>query len=119
MNKREEPVRAWFMDVLSSSCGVPSSVMKAETGFRLGEKLYRADILIWDRNAKPLAVVECKAPSVPLSTKVLDQAVRYNMVLNVRWIFLTNGTTTLVFHREDGGFVPVNELPDYERMLAE
>lgn len=119
MNKREEPVRAWFMNVLSASCGVPNSLMKAETGFRLGGKLYRADILIWDREARPLAVVECKAPSVPLTTDVLDQAVRYNMALNVRWIFLTNGKSTLAFHKEHDGFVPYNEMPDYERMLAE
>lgn len=119
MNAKEEPVRAWFMNVLSNSCGVPPSLMKAETGFRLGHKLYRADILIWDRNAKPLALVECKAPEVPISTSVLDQAVRYNMVLNVRWIFLTNGSVTLAFHREGGAFVPVNALPDYERMLSE
>ena len=119
MNKREEPVRAWFIDVLKNDFKVPASVIAAETGFRLGDKLYRADILIWDRDARPLAVVECKAPSVALSTEVLDQAVRYNMVLNVRWIFLTNGKSTLAFHKEKDGFVPVSEMPDYERMLAE
>lgn len=117
--KREEPVRQWFMGVLKNECSVPDSVIKAETGFRLGGKLYRADILVWDRQARPLAVVECKAPSVPITTEVLDQAVRYNMVLNVRWIFLTNGNTTVALHKTDDKFVPVEELPVYERMLSE
>lgn len=117
--KREEPVRQWFVELLKSRCGVPASLMKSETGFRLGEKLYRADILVWDRQARPLAVVECKAPSVPITTAVLDQAVRYNMVLKVRWIFLTNGNTTVVLHRNGDNFVPSEELPSYERMLSE
>lgn len=107
------------MELLRTQCGVPASLMKAETGFTLGDKQYRADILIWDRNAAPLALVECKAPSVPITTSVLDQAVRYNMVLNVRWIFLTNGKSVAAFHRTEGGFVSVDEMPDYERMLAE
>lgn len=117
--KREEPVRQWFIGVLKNDCSVPASVIKTETGFRLGGKLYRADILVWDRQAQPLAVVECKAPSVPIDTDVLDQAVRYNMVLNVRWIFLTNGGTTVALHKTNGKFVPVDELPTYERMLSE
>lgn len=117
--KREEPVRQWFLALLKDKCSVPASVIKAETGFRLGGKLYRADILVWDRDAKPLAVVECKAPSVPITTEVLDQAVRYNMVLNVKWIFLTNGNTTIALHKVNDKFVPAEELPTYERMLSE
>lgn len=117
--KREEPVRQWFVALLKDRCSVPSSLMKTEASFRLGDKLFRADILVWDRNTRPLAVVECKAPEVPLTTAVLDQAVRYNMVLGVRWIFLTNGNSVIALHRVENNFVPVEELPDYERMLSE
>lgn len=119
MNKREEPVRQWFLTVLRDACGVPPSVTKAEVGFKLGQKQYRADILVWDRQARPLAVVECKAPEVKLSPAVLDQAVCYNMVLDVKWIFLTNGVNTIVLQKQGDKFVPVRELPTYERMLAE
>lgn len=119
MNKREEPVRQWFLNVLGNECHVPVSVMRPEVGFTLGAKQFRADILVWDRNAKPLAVVECKAPNVKLSPDVLDQAIRYNMVLNVNWIFLTNGLSTIVLHKSSSGYVVENELPDYERMLSD
>lgn len=119
MNKREEPVRQWFLNVLGNECHVPASVMKSEVGFTLGSKQYRADILVWDRNAKPLAVVECKAPQVRLSADVLDQAIRYNMALDVNWIFLTNGLSTIVLRRTVSGYVLENELPDYERMLID
>jgi hypothetical protein len=35
--------------------------------------------------------VECKAPSVLITQDVLDQAVRYNMSLQVEYLLLTNG----------------------------
>ena len=115
----EEAVRQWFIKVLSEEMHVPQGLMNSEVGFSLGGKAFRADILVWDRIAQPLAIVECKAPSVPLDSKVLAQAQRYNMALGPSWIFLTNGTLTYALHKEDGRFVPYDRIPDYEEMLSE
>lgn len=115
----EERVRQWFIGILAGRCAVPVSLMNSEVGFKLGRKQYRADILIWDRGAMPLAVVECKRPDVPLSAEVLDQAIRYNMALGLKWLFLTNGHNTIVLRKNDGKFVPVTNLPDYDQMLSE
>ena len=87
----EERVRQWCIGVLSNELGVPLHMMMSEAGFKLGGKQFRADILIYDRKARPLAVVECKRPEVELSREVLDQAIRYNMVLNVAYMIITNG----------------------------
>ena len=76
----EERVRQWFISVLSSRFGCPHHMMMSEAGFKLGGKQFRADILVYDRKMKPVVVVECKRPEVPLANDVLDQAVRYNMV---------------------------------------
>jgi len=113
----EEMVRQWFITILRDTCKVPVSLMKSEVGFKLGDKQFRADILIWDRQAAPLCVVECKRPSVPLNAQVLDQAIRYNMVLDLKWIILTNGNSTVVMHKKDGSFAVENKLPDYDEML--
>lgn len=115
----EERVRQWFIGILMQNCSVPQTLMNSEVSFKLGSKQFRADILIWDRNALPLAVVECKQPSVKLSAEVLDQAVRYNMALDLKWLILTNGTSTVVLKKNDGKFVNHNQLPSYEQMLAE
>lgn len=115
----EERVRQWFISVLENDCRVPRSLMNSEVGFTFGDKKYRADILIWDRNAHPVAVVECKKPQVPLSQAVLDQAVRYNMALGLRYLILTNGRNTVVLHRKDDKFVMEKQLPQYEGMLSE
>ena len=118
----EERVRQWCIGVLSSSVGVPVHMMMSEVGFCLGGKQFRADILVYDRKAQPLAVVECKRPEVELTAEVLDQALRYNMVLNVRYIVITNGPDTVILQRYDdnGGirYAVTDTLPDYNEMTV-
>ena len=113
----EEKVRQWCINVLRRQCAVPMHMMMSEVGFRLGDKQFRADILVYDRCARPLLVVECKRPEVELTAEVLDQAIRYNMVLNVKYMIITNGTLTYVFRREEGRFTAVGTLPRYEEMI--
>ena len=113
----EERVRQWCIGVLSSSVGVPVHMMMSEVGFCLGGKQFRADILVYDRQAQPLAVVECKRPEVELTAVVLDQALRYNMVLNVKYIIITNGTRTFMAERKGERFEFMNSVPSYNQML--
>ncbi|MBQ3613664.1 MAG: type I restriction enzyme HsdR N-terminal domain-containing protein [Bacteroidales bacterium] len=117
----EERVRQWCIGILADHYQVPVHMMMSEAGFKLGEKQYRADILVYDRKMKPLVVVECKRPEVDLTREVLDQAVRYNMVLNVRYMIITNGLKTLILKRneEDGrvSYAPSGSMPVYNDMV--
>lgn len=114
----EEAVRQWCIsELLHGQMKIPVHMMMSETGFKLGGKQFRADILVYDREAKPLAVVECKRPETSLDRKVLEQAVRYNMVLSVKYIIITNGTRTVIFRKGPGGYMPEQSAPDYEEML--
>jgi hypothetical protein len=117
----EEKVRQWCINVLRSQCAVPMHMMMSEVGFKLGGKQFRADILVYDRQARPVMVVECKRPEVDIDQAVLDQAVRYNMVLNVRYILITNGLKTFICRREenDGNvkYVFAGKVPDYNEMV--
>ena len=115
----EERVRQWCIGVLAQQMQVPMHMMMSEAGFKLGEKQYRADILVYDRKAQPLMVVECKRPEVALTQEVLDQAIRYNMALNVKYIMITNGTKTFICRRKDAGFVFVDKVPVYDEMLCQ
>lgn len=115
----EERVRQWFIGILSTDMSVPMHMMMSETGFRLGDKQFRADILVYDRGARPLMVVECKRPEVELSKDVLDQAVRYNMVLNVKYIVITNGRNTFICGKSDSGYEFLKHVPKYEEMICQ
>ncbi len=117
----EERVRQWCIGILADHYQVPVHMMMSEAAFKLGEKQYRADILVYDRKMQPLVVVECKRPEVDLTREVLDQAVRYNMVLNVRYMIITNGHRTLILKRneEDGrvSYAPSGSMPVYNDMV--
>jgi len=115
----EERVRQWCIGVLAGPMKVPMHMMMSEVGFRLGSKQLRADLIVYDRTAKPMMVVECKRPEVELTDGVLEQAVRYNMVLNVRYIVITNGAQTVMFEKGAHGFSPVSVLPKYSEMICQ
>ena len=114
----EERVRQWCIGVLKEQMKVPEHMMMSEAGFKLGEKQFRADILVYDRQARPLVVVECKRPEVEMTQEVLDQAIRYNMVLDVKYMIITNGTKTFICQKGEGGYRFISEVPDYEQMLG-
>lgn len=119
----EEEVRQWCIKVLAGQLQVPMHMMMSEVGFKLGEKKFRADIIVYDRQARPLAVVECKRPEVELSREVLDQAVRYNMVLNVAYMIITNGRQTFACRRRetDGKlhYSFIDTVPSYNEMICQ
>lgn len=125
----EEGVRQWFIGVLHSQCGIPLHMMRSEVAFDFGQevgviagtsrKRYRADIVVYDRSVKPILSVECKRPEVAIDASVAEQAMRYNYVLNVRWLVLTNGKTTYVYKRNGQSFTPCPTIPSYEEMMAD
>ena len=115
----EERVRQWCIQVLARQYKVPMHMMMSEASLKLGGKSYRADIIAYDRSLQPALVVECKRPEVELSSEVLDQVIRYNMVLNVRYIAVTNGVKTFICRRKDGGYGFVDSVPKYNEMVCQ
>ena len=113
----EEHVRQWFIGVMANQMEVPMHMMMSEAGFKLGEKQYRADIIAYDRNLQPAIVVECKRPEVEIDREVLDQAVRYNLVLNVNVIIITNGHQTYICRKFEEGYRFIDKLPKYEEII--
>ncbi|MDO8898150.1 MAG: type I restriction enzyme HsdR N-terminal domain-containing protein, partial [Bacteroidales bacterium] len=80
----------------------------------------RCDIVVFSRHLTPLMIVECKARHIPLSQKVLDQTMRYNITLNVKYLLLTNGQTQYCIQLEDDGqkVVFLDKIPDYKTLIT-
>ncbi len=114
----EERVRQWCISVLAEQMKVPLHMMMSEVGFGLGAKQLRADVVVFDRKGKPLMVVECKRPDVDLTVEVLDQVMRYNMVLDVMYMLITNGTKTYICRKQGEKYEFMDSVPTYEDMLA-
>ena len=116
-NTPEEAVRQWFISVLHEGMHVPEHMMGSEVAFKHGAKDYRADIVVYDRTARPLMLVECKRPEVALDQEVVDQAIRYCNELEVRYIVITNGAKTFVFERTPEGWQFMQKAPLWEEMI--
>ena len=117
-NTPEEAVRQWFISVLHEGMGIPEHMMGSEVSLNYSGKDYRADIVVWDRAAKPLMVVECKRPEVALTQDVVDQAIRYNRELDARYIVITNGEKTFMFERTGEGFTFMTKAPLWNDMIG-
>ena len=115
----EEKVRQWFIGVLRDSAQVPVHMMMSEVALKFGDKPYRADILVYGRDTAPLMVVECKREDIQLDREVLEQALRYNLALGVKYIIITNGQKTFGFRKVDAAGQPghENEAP-FEQMRS-
>lgn len=116
-NTPEEAVRQWFISVLHEGMKVPEHMMGSEVSLKLGRKDYRADIVVYDRRAHPVMVVECKRPEVTLDQDVVDQALRYNQQLDVKYIAITNGPKTFIFQRQADGWQFMEKAPLWEEMI--
>ncbi len=87
----EEWVRQHFVHFLIGHKGFPAARMANEITIALNQTTKRCDTICYDACAAPLVIVEYKAPHIPLSQQTLDQICRYNMVLRVPYLILSNG----------------------------
>ena len=112
----EEWVRQNFVMYLLREKGYPAGRIAIEKKLKGPGLVRRTDLVLYDRQGRPDILVECKAPSVPITQEVMDQAVRYNMELEGRIICLTNGLKHVyaVLDHENKKFAYLRKLPDYE-----
>jgi hypothetical protein len=87
----EERVRQHFVHYLISHKGFPQSLMANEVQLKLHGMSRRCDTVVYDRSLRPRVIVEYKAPTVNITQQVFDQICRYNMVLHVDYLIVSNG----------------------------
>jgi hypothetical protein len=108
----EEWVRQNFVSYLTTTLHYPSTVIAIEKEFSLNDLKKRFDILVYDGQHQPWMLVECKEPKVALNEDVLQQVLRYNISVPVKYIVITNGNTTVGWKKE-GELQLIPELPPW------
>lgn len=113
----EEWVRQHFIQYLHEVLLYPIELLQVEGAISLNGMTRRCDIVVYDEEVKPLIIVECKKETVPLSQKVIDQACRYNLVLQVPFLCITNGRQQLCCKVDFGKkcLNTIPELPKYHK----
>ena len=107
----EEWVRQLFILLLTETHRFPTAWMVVEQSITLGALQKRFDLLVYDRSQQPWMMIECKAETVALDGAVLDQLLRYNMSVPVRYLLITNGTHCMGWERTGDTLSPLQKIP--------
>ncbi|HUQ65622.1 MAG TPA: type I restriction enzyme HsdR N-terminal domain-containing protein [Flavitalea sp.] len=110
----EEWVRQNFIRYLIHKKNYPSTLIALEKKIMVGEMAKRFDILVFNQQHQPWMMVECKSTAVSLNENVLDQVLRYNIAMPVRYLVITNGTSCMAFEKRITQLVPLDEIPAFD-----
>ena len=110
----EEWIRQQLLHRMVSEGGYPASLIAVEQAITVGDVHKRCDAVVYDSAMQALMLIECKAETVPLTQKTLDQAITYNRKLNVPYLLLSNGAQTICI---DGNNNYSSGFPRYTDLL--
>ena len=116
----EEWVRQNFIQFLVQHKKYPQSLMAVEKQLTVNRKLFRFDLVGYQRSGQPLLIAEFKAPGVKITQQAFDQVVRYNMALRVQLVVVSNGLQHFVcaIDYEKGDYIFLKEIPEYRNAGA-
>lgn len=115
----EEWVRQHVIHFLISEKEYPLSLINVEKQIKLNDTIKRYDIVVFNSDGSIHIIIECKAPSIPITQKTFDQIARYNFVLQADYLMISNGLNhfycEMDFKNEKYHFL--KDLPKYEPQL--
>ncbi|MEA1898853.1 MAG: type I restriction enzyme HsdR N-terminal domain-containing protein [Bacteroidota bacterium] len=116
----EEWVRQNFIRYLVDKKQVPAGLVVIEKTLLMNTMSRRPDILIHDKQGNPVMIIECKAPEVKISQDTFDQIARYNSVLRVPYLVVTNGMQHFccLMDYPNSSYRFIEDIPDYPDMTG-
>jgi hypothetical protein len=97
----EEWVRQHLLNYLVTEKKIPASSISIEKELVLNDLKKRYDVVVFTKQLQPYLIVECKAPYIELNTQVVEQALRYNLIVKAELLMITNGVSDLVFNTKN------------------
>lgn len=112
----EEWVRQNFIRFLIEDKNYPRSLMAVEKQITINSKLFRFDLVGYQRSGQPFLIAEFKAPGVKITQQAFDQVVRYNMALKVKLVIVSNGLQHFVcaIDYNNSSYNFLKEIPGFE-----
>jgi len=115
----EEWVRQHVVRYLITEKNYPPGLISIEKSIKVHDTVKRTDICVFNRNARPLMIIECKAPEIKVNQHVFDQVARYNIPIRAPFLMVTNG---LVHHCSQIDFTEntysfLKEFPEFKYLI--
>lgn len=114
----EEWVRQNFIHYLIEHLGYPATLLANEVGLQVGQKQLRADSVLYDRALHPRMIIEYKAPTIEITSKVFDQISVYNLQLHADYLIVSNGLQHYCCKMDYEGkkYLFIDHIPTYEEI---
>ena len=114
----EEWVRQHFVHFLIDYKGYSATLMANEVEVSLNGINKRCDSVLYSKELIPRMIIEYKRPDVKITQKVFDQICRYNMVLRVEYLIVSNGIDHYCckIDYEKQGYVFLEDIPNYSEL---
>ena len=109
----EEMVRQLFIQYLIQELKIPKKHIAVERQISINGKLYRFDILVFNKTGQPKMIVECKSHKIGLTEGAAIQASKYNMALKAEYLCLTNGKYSF-FYKIDSDKGTIKQISNYQ-----
>ena len=107
----EEWVRQNFLQYLIRVKNYPASLISVERVIKVGELQKRYDIVVYNNN-NPWMIVECKKSNATIKTAVIEQVIRYNLALSIKYFIVTNGNQNFAYEVSENLFRELDDLPN-------
>lgn len=115
----EEWVRQHFVHFMILHKGYSPTLMANEVSITLNGMSRRCDTVVYQQEGlKPLMIIEYKAPHVEITQEVFNQICRYNMVLEVEYLVVSNGLKHYCckVNLKEGGYTFLSDVPAYHEL---
>ena len=95
--------------------------MANEVAITLNGMKRRCDTVVYDKELRPRAIIEYKAPSVKITKEVFAQISRYNLTLRVDYLIISNGLQHYCCRMdyERNSYTFLQEIPEYKTIAEE
>lgn len=109
----EEWVRQNLLQWLVQVQQIPSALIALEKKIVVANRERRFDMLVYNRSHEPWLLIECKAPEIALSDKVLQQALSYLSKVPAQLLMISNGHQHLCWQRQHETLILIDQFPAF------
>ena len=112
--------RQHFIRFLIEVKGYPAALLAVEKQLYLNGMKKRCDAILYNREAKPVMIIEFKAPNVTIKQETFDQVAVYNAKLRVDFFIISNGIEHYCckVNVETARYEFFSEIPDYKSLFV-
>ena len=112
----EELVRQTTLQLLVDEYGFSHNLIAVEVPITVAGKSKRCDAIVYNQQMQALMLLEFKAPTVPLTQEVFDQAAIYNRTLKVPYLMLCNGQNSIIAAVKPNEYQFLEQIPNYHQL---